>query len=72
LIGAAVVGIAPIGNFLYLSVIFAWLWIVVFGVSFATALAKPDFLGAGVLAAVSFVGWLVVILALPAALIAGY
>jgi hypothetical protein len=71
-IGAAVVGIAPTGNFLYLSVILAWLWIVVFGLTFAIAFARPDFLTAGMLATVSFLGWLAVILALPFALVARY
>jgi hypothetical protein len=70
LLGAGVVRIAPMGNFAYLSVIVAWLWIVVFGVVFAAALARPDFLNAGILAVVSFVGWLAVITALPIALFA--
>lgn len=64
---ALLVAVAPTGRFLHLSIVLGWAWSLIFCAALVLALASPDFLTAGVLWAISFLGGIAVIFAIPAA-----
>jgi hypothetical protein len=67
-LAAVVVAVAPTGRFLKVSAVFSWIWTLMLAGVLSVALLSPDFLTAGVLFAVSFVGWLAAVIGIAAAL----